>query len=259
MTTPVLAAQLYTIRRFTQTLDEFAQSMKKIRDIGYHAVQISGIGSISHEDVKRVTDEHGLTICITHIPYDQIRHNTREVIDQHHLWRCKHVAVGSMPAEYRTGEEGYRRFAKDASKIGKILASEDLTFSYHNHSFEFMRFGKQTGLDIIFDESDPRYLQGELDTYWVQHGGGNPVAWIHRLHNRMPVIHLKDMAIISEGWNVQQIMAEVGEGNLNWTEILAACKASGVQWYAVEQDECQRDPFESLKISYQYLKNVGLE
>jgi sugar phosphate isomerase/epimerase len=54
-------------------------------------------------------------------------------------------------------------------------------------------------------------------------------------------------------------MAEVGEGNLNWPAILQACREAGVEWYAVEQDECQRDPFESLKISYDNLKAMGLQ
>jgi sugar phosphate isomerase/epimerase len=70
----------------------------------------------------------------------------------------------------------------------------------------------------------------------------------------MPVIHLKDMTIL----NNQQTMAEVGEGNLNWPAILDACRAAGVQWYAVEQDICQRDPFESLAISYKNLSAMGL-
>ena len=53
-------------------------------------------------------------------------------------------------------------------------------------------------------------------------------------------------------------MAEVGEGNMNWVGILAACKAIGVEWYAIEQDICQRDPFESLTISYRNLVRMGL-
>ena len=57
----------------------------------------------------------------------------------------------------------------------------------------------------------------------------------------------------------EQIMAEVGEGNLDWPGILAAAKNAGVQWYIVEQDTCQRDPFESLKISLDNLKAMGLE
>jgi sugar phosphate isomerase/epimerase len=259
MSKPVLAAQLYTVRQFAQTANELAQSLKKIRAIGYKAVQVSGIGPIPTKEVKRIIDDNGLTICITHISYDLLHNSLPEVIEQHKLWNCKNVAVGSMPVEYRTGEDGFRRFAIDASKIGQQLDSAGLTFSYHNHSFEFIRYGKRTGLDIIFEESDPRYLKAELDTYWIQHGGCDPAAWVRRVKDRMPVVHLKDMAVITEGWNVQQVMAEIGEGNLNWPDILAACQEANVEWYAVEQDVCQRDPFESLQISYQNLRAMGLE
>lgn len=259
MAQSVLAAQLYTIRDFTQTLDGFAESMRKISAIGYRAVQVSGIGAIPHDEVKRVTDENGMKICITHIPYSRLWNQTDDVIVQHRLWDCPNVAIGSMPPEYRGSEAGYRRFADEASQVGERLAQAGLTFSYHNHSFEFERFGGKTGLEILYEASDPRYLMAELDTYWVQHGGGDPADWIRRMTNRMPVVHLKDMAVTADGWTIQQIMAEVGEGNLNWPAILDACRAAGVQWYAVEQDICQRDPFESLRISYQNLINMGLE
>jgi sugar phosphate isomerase/epimerase len=259
MPNPVLAAQLYTVRQFVQTPDDFAQSLKKIRDIGYKAVQISGIGPIPHEEVKHIVDDNGLLICNTHISFDLLVGNIAEVIDQHRLWNCKHVAIGSMPGDYRNSEEGFHLFAKEATNIGRQLAHAGLTFSYHNHSFEFIRFGKRTGLDIVFEESDPRYLKAELDTYWIQHGGSDPAAWVRRMSGRMPVVHLKDMTMMAEGSGVQQIMAEIGEGNLNWPEILTACKEANVEWYAVEQDYCQRDPFESLQISYENLKRMGLE
>jgi sugar phosphate isomerase/epimerase len=258
MPTSVLAAQLYTVRQFTQTLPEFADSLRKIRAIGYQAVQVSGIGPIPDADVKRAADDNGLEICITHISYDLLVNNLPQVIEQHQLWNCKNVAIGSMPAEFRASEEGIRRFTGQANKIGQELAKAGLTFSYHNHSFEFARYGRLTGLDIIYSESDPRYLQAELDTYWIQHGGGDPVEWVRRVKDRMPVIHLKDMAVVPEGQGAKQIMAEVGEGNLNWPAILAACTEAHVQWYAVEQDICQRSPFESLQISYQNLKGMGL-
>ena len=73
------------------------------------------------------------------------------------------------------------------------------------------------------------------------------------MKNRMPVVHLKDM-VIADG---AQAMAEVGEGNLNWPEILKACAESGVEWYAIEQDVCPGDPFDSLRISYENLSQMG--
>jgi sugar phosphate isomerase/epimerase len=252
----LLAAQLYTLRQFTQTAADFAESMRKLRAIGYTAVQVSGIGPIPPAEVKAMVDAAGLAICNTHIAYERLQNDLPAIIAQHRLWDCRHVAVGSMPGAYReAGEEGYRRFAREASEIGRHLRDAGLTFSYHNHSFEFARFGRRTGLDVIYEESDPRYLQAEIDTYWVQHGGGDPAQWIRKVAGRMPVVHLKDM-VIHGG---QQIMAEIGEGNLNWPAILAACSEAGVEWYAIEQDECQRPPIDSLAISYANLHAMGVD
>ncbi len=256
MPQPCLAAQLYTIRDYTQTASDLATSLAKVRQIGYTAVQISAIGPISNHEVKSMIDDLGLAICNTHIAHDRLSNDLDSVIEQHQLWNCRHVAIGSMPGPYRTqGEAGFLRFAHEANTIGQRLHTAGLTFSYHNHSFEFVHFSKRTGLDLIFTETDPRYLKAEIDTYWVQHGGGDPAEWIRKMSGRMPVIHLKDMVIIDG----QPAMAEVGEGNLNWPAILGACKQAGVEWYAVEQDICRRDPFESLRISYENLHAMGLE
>ncbi len=98
------------------------------------------------------------------------------------------------------------------TRVGKRLAEGGLHFGYHNHSFELEKFGDRTGLAIIYEDSDPKYLKAEIDTYWIQHGGGDSAAWITRLAGRIPLVHLKDMTV-REG---KPIMAEVGEGNLNW-------------------------------------------
>lgn len=255
-----IAAQLFTIRDFTKTRKDFVTSMAKIRDIGYQAVQVSQIGDIADADVKRICDDNGLTICNTHVSVDDLLSKPDAVIEQHRLWGAHHVAIGGMPLENRESEAGFRRFADVANGIGERLHEAGLTFSYHNHSFEFLRFGARSGLELIFDETDPRFVQAELDTYWIQHGGADPVAWIERMQDRMPVIHLKDMIMLpaEDGGRPQQAMAEVGEGNMNFAGILAACRRIGVEWYAVEQDICQRDPFESLAISYRNLRALGL-
>ena len=256
MTQSVLAAQLYTVREFTKTPSDVAATLRKVRAIGYQAVQISAFGPVEPKEVKRMLVDEGLTCCITHISYDRLTHDLPAVIEEHRLWHCKHVAIGSMPRSFvENGVEGIQRFAAEANEIGRKLHEAGLTFSYHNHSFEFARFGGGTMLDLFFKETDPRYVQAELDTYWVQHGGGDPAAWIRKLKNRLPVIHLKDMVIQGR----EQVMAEVGEGNLNWPAILEACREAGVEWYAVEQDICQRDPFESLAISFNNLKKLGLQ
>ena len=258
-----LAVQMYTVREFTQTAAGLAESLKKIRDIGYTAVQISAIGDIPDAEVKAMADDLGLTICSTHVsPLDAPWIDLDKVIKQHELWNCKHIVVAMMPERFRDGTEAsFKQFAQEMSEIGEKLHKAGFTFSYHNHSFELVRFGKRTGLDIIYDESDPQYVQAEIDTYWIQHGGGDSVEWIEKVSGRMPVVHFKDMVVRTDGKSAagEQLMAEIGEGNLYWPNILDACEDAGVEWYSIEQDICQRDPFESLKISYDNLKAMGVE
>jgi len=264
MTLPTIAAQLYTVREHTQTAAGLAASLKKVAAIGYRAVQISSIGPIPDAEVKAMLDDNGLTCCITHDPEPWPWQDLDAVIARHKLWGCPHAALGGMPMDYRASEAGYWRLVKEANAIGKRLHEAGLTLSYHNHSFEFVRFGQRLGMDLIYQETDPRYLKAELDTFWVQFGGGDPAAWITKMAGRMPVVHFKDMCILFDPndeaslWRGKQTMAEIGEGNLNWPAILAACEAAGVEWCAVEQDVCQRDPFESLKISYENLNAMGL-
>ena len=150
--------------------------------------------------------------------------------------------------------EGYKKVAREGSKIARKLAAENITFSYHNHHYELEKNGGRRGLEILFEESDPQVFFFEVDTYWIQFGGGDPVSWIRKMKNRMPLVHFKDMAVSG----AKQVMAEVGEGNLNWPEITKACRDAGVQWYLVEQDTCLRDPFESLAMSLGNLKKMGL-
>lgn len=249
-----IAAQLYTVRDFTETPADIAQSLKKVKQLGYDSVQCSALGPIETAELKRMVDGEGLSICATHTDYERMRSEPQSVIDEHQSLDCKYVAISSIPGSDRSAE-GFARFAKEATEVARRLAEGGLVVSYHNHSFELERFDGRTGLEILFAESDPDFLKSELDTYWIQHGGGDPAAWIRRLRGRIPTIHVKDM----EMQGSTQLFAEVGEGNLNWSAILEASRASGVEWYIVEQDTCQRDPFESLGISLRNLKAMGVE
>lgn len=254
MARSVIAAQLYTVREFARTPSDIARTLARVRAIGYEAVQTSGLGPIEPRELRRIADGEGLTICATHVPFERVRDETDAIVEEHATLNCRHVAVPLMPQEYRTGADGFVRFARDAEAAGRKLASAGLTLSYHNHRFEFQRYDGSPGLGILFSNCDPRYVKAELDTYWVQAGGADPVAWIDRLHNRIALLHLKDMTVIDD----QATFAEVGEGNLNWPEILKAARAAGVEWYIVEQDVCRRDPFESLQVSLRNLRSMGL-
>jgi sugar phosphate isomerase/epimerase len=255
MSKPVLGAQLYTLRDFCKTSPEIADTLKKVAQIGYTAVQISGLGPVDPKDLEKMLQDTGLTAAATHIGWKELLDDIDGVIAQHKLWNCKHPAIGGLSGSYQ-GLDGLKRFLDELPPVAERLAKEGMDFSYHNHNREFAHYGGKPWLDLLYERASPKHLKAEIDTYWVQAGGADPAAWVKKCAGREPLLHLKDMMITPEG---EVRFAEIGEGNLNWPAILHEAKAGGVEWYLVEQDNCyDRTPFESLAISYRNLHAMGL-
>lgn len=259
-----LAVQMYTIRDYTKTARDLAESLKKIQDLGYPAVQLSAIGAmngdrpeVSAQEAKRMLDDNGLKCIATHRSWDDLAHRTEAEVVFHKTLECDYTAIGGIPESYgRQGAAGYAQFVKDAVPVIAQLKAGGVRFGFHNHAHEFERIGpgRRTLYDILIEEGGPDFLL-EIDVYWADHAGVNPVRLFERSHGRVPVIHLKDKEVVAkEG----PVMAAIGEGNLDWDGILPACADAGVEWYAIEQDVCRRDPFDCLRSSYAFLTERGL-
>ncbi|HZG84012.1 sugar phosphate isomerase/epimerase [Paenibacillus sp.] len=248
----IAGAQLYTVREFVKTPEAIDESFRKLKEIGYTTVQASGLGPIPADELAAIARAHGLKIVLTHTPYARFTEDLDGVIQDHHTLGCGLAGIGGLPQQYRNAE-GYFAFAKKFSNIADELGKNGLKFSYHNHHFEFQKFGGKLGLEILMENTNPETFLFTLDTYWVQAGGADPSAWIRKLAGRIEAIHLKDMTIIGES----QVMTEVMEGNLPWPDMFRACEEAGVRWYLVERDNGPTDAFDSLRISYENLKRVG--
>lgn len=254
-----LAAQLYTIRDYCKTPADIAASMKKIAAIGYKAVQASALGPIEAKDLKKILDDNGLECCATHTPLESLLNKTQSVIDDHRTLGCKFTALGGFfPKAEEMTEANWAKFIADFNKAAKLFNGSGVRLGYHNHSHEFHAFGgpgSKTIWQTLIDTLSPDIFL-EIDTYWVQHGGGDPALWINKLAGRVPCIHLKDMSISPDR---KHEMRQVGGGNMNFDAILAAADKAGVQWKIVEQDNCNGlDPFDCLKASLEWLKGKGL-
>jgi len=246
-----VAAQLYTVRDFAKTPAEIAQTLKKIRAIGYEAVQVSGLGPIAESELVAILKGEGLTCCATHEDGNAILNEPQRIVEHLNKLGCALTAY-AWPAGIKFDTlPDVKSFAKRLNAAGKVLHDAGQVLCYHNHHIEFRRLAGKPILEILFEETDPRYLLGEPDTYWVQHGGGDPVAWCERLKNRLPILHMKDYTVTTQN---QATFAEIGNGNLNWKRIIPAAEASGCQWFCIEQDTCPGNPFDSLKQSFDYTK-----
>ena len=230
----VAGAQLYTVRNFTNTMEEVTETLKKVADIGYKTVQISGFGPVDMKEVARVCEGEGLEVAATHTGWNNFLEDLDGVIEEHKTLGCSHPAIGGLPGEYRN-KEGVKRFVDELTPIAEKLGEAGMDFSYHNHSQELAKCNGKTWLAMLYEQAPADVLKAEIDTYWIQAGGGDPAQWIRKCAGREPLVHFKDMVCTFER---EQKFAEVGEGNLNWDAIIEACRDSGVEYALVEQDNC---------------------
>lgn len=250
-----IAIQFFTLRDHLTTPADFAATCRKVADIGYRAVQISGVDyqAIPPAEIARICADHGLIICSTHEQGAKILDSPQQVIDTLGEMGTRLTAY-PYPAGFNfSNEDSVASLITRLDTAGSTLAKAGITLAYHNHHHEFRKLNGRILLERIYDETSPGNLQGEPDTYWIQYGGGDPVAWCRRLTGRLPIIHLKDYRINSDA---KPEFCEVGQGNLDMPAIITEAELAGCQWFAVEQDTCPGDPFDSIRTSFEYLATL---
>jgi len=246
-----VALQLYTLRDSLKTPPDVAATLRRVREIGYRAVQASGLGPIEPGELREMLDGERLTLCATHESADEILDAPERVVDRLGALGCDLSAYPYPRGVDFSSEGSVQELIQKLNRAGEVFHKAGMTLCYHNHQHEFRKLGGSLVLERIYAETDPKHLQGEIDTYWVQYGGGDPVSWCEKLSGRLPIVHLKDYRVNADN---QPTFAEVGSGNLNFKAIVAAAEGAGCRWFAVEQDTCEGDPFESVRESLEYIR-----
>jgi sugar phosphate isomerase/epimerase len=246
-----IACQLYTLRDHLKEPRDIARTLARVRALGFGAVELSGLGPVDDAELAKMLRGEGLACCATHEPGEKLLAEPRAVIDRLRVLDCT-ITSYPWPGGLRwSTPEDVQAFAAQLDASGKVFHGAGITFCYHNHHMEFQRIAGRTVLERLYDQTNPLHLQAELDTYWVQFGGGDPAGWCRRMKGRLAVLHMKDYAVTPDH---QVAFAEVGSGNLDWPAIVAAADEAGCRWFAIEQDVCPGDPFESLKRSYEFVR-----
>ena len=246
-----IALQMYTVR--DDAARDFAGTLRRVAEIGYRSVELAGYGDLTAAELRKVLDDLGLRVAGSHAGIDALETSLERVIEDNRVLGNQYVVCPYLPAERRQDASAYREVANALTEIGARLKQAGLQFAYHNHDFEFQWFDGASGYDIMMESSDPDLVQIELDTFWVKRAGQDPAAYLRKYAGRVPLIHLKDM---TEGPN--PTFAEVGEGTMDFQAIFAEAETAGAQFYVVEQDVCQRPPLESVRISFENLRRMGM-
>ena len=243
-----LGLQLFTIRTGMGNAEDIRMSFRKIKEMGYDIGQTAGC-SISYEEFCRIAREEGIEICGTHDNFELMVSDPVKSMENHRALGTTNMGSGGY---WDLGSpDSVDKFIEIANRIADTIYEHGFKFTYHNHSHEFRRLSNgKTAMDMLVEGLDPVKTSFVLDTYWVQHGGGDVRFWIEKLAGRIDILHLKAMGCNENG----PFITEIGNDNMNWAGILESAEKSGVKYYVVEQDLWPGNPFDSVRQSAEYLR-----
>ncbi|MFA6505449.1 MAG: sugar phosphate isomerase/epimerase [Treponemataceae bacterium] len=243
-----LSLQLYSIRE--ETAKDFVGCLEKVAEVGYTGVEFAGYGNLSGRQMKTALDLFGLSAVSSHVPMIRLKNNLDEEIDFNLEVGNKYIVCPWY--QYATRED-FVKTAKLLNKIGEKCKKKGLQLGYHNHAFEFVKFGDEFGFDILYKESDPDLVMAEIDVCWINRAGEDPAAYIRKFGARCPLVHLKDRRDTAD-----VCFAEIGEGCVDIPAVIKAGLDVKAKHFIIEQDRSARAPFESMRINYENTKKIGL-
>lgn len=134
--------------------------------------------------------------------------------------------------------------------LGEACKKRGLTFCWHNHNKEFIEMEEGLPFDYLMEHTDNKLVKCELDVFWVQKGGANPLEVLKKYEGRIEILHLKDMTNDAE-----QTYECVGSGKIDFPSILKEANKQNIKHFFVEFDNVT-DGMACLRSSGKYLEDL---
>ncbi len=248
-----IGLQLYTVR--DQAERDLPGVLRAIRRIGYEEAELYwNLYSHPTAELRRMLSDHGLRAPSGHLDYDGLDSTLEYARDL----GLTYAVCPMLPKSMWGAADEFKRAADQFNTWGAKAAGMGMRFGYHNHNYEFRRFGDTTGFDILLERTDPRLVCLELDCYWVVQGGADLLNILRQHGKRIRLLHVKDR---KPGFATSQHLdeaamhfTEVGTGTIDWRAVIRQAQTAGVEHFFIEQDTMEKPALESLDISYRNLR-----
>lgn len=280
-----IGVQMMMLKEQVEQLGPF-EVLRRLHEIGFRSVEVSQIPMTEHNvaEMARAREELGIEFAALSAVVgvapgpsnDSLSEKFDKVVADAKTLGTDKIRIGMMPFAAMQSPKALAEFCVEADELAGRLEADGISLYYHNHHIEFARVGDDLMLDTI-RAAAPR-MRLEIDVHWVQRGGKDPVRTLQKYAGAVDLVHLKDYRIAAvpesafealAAGNAAGFMAaftgpevvqfgEVGEGNLDWPQIIEAAQEAGAQHLLIEQDvQYGRDPFEALSISHRNLTELG--
>lgn len=256
---------LYSVHKLIKTEEGLLDTAQKLKEMGYISMQYSGAEFIP-DRLKRVSEATGLPFVLTHMPADRIVNDTDKLMEEHAVFGCTNIGLGSIPIVSMVRQEDNQVDEKickakldELNKAGEHMKQNGYSFFLHNHHYEFMRMDNGERIFDYIVANCPN-INFTLDTYWLQHAGVDVLATIEKLKGRIGCVHLKDYKIVVntkiDYFDACSAYECVGYGNMDFKTIVPKMMEAGTEHFLVEHDSaCSTpDPLGTMEKSIRYIE-----
>jgi sugar phosphate isomerase/epimerase len=268
-----IGLQLYTVR--DAVAKDLPGTLRAIADIGYREVELAGIPAISAPELRKILTGYGLSAPSMHASMADLQTGLQQRIDYAKALGTEYL-VCSFPwtadSRFRDNPgkavvslasgitlDDWKWNAEQLNKIGGVAAKAGLRCGYHNHNMEFRSYDGVVAYDELLRLTDPALVMMEMDLAWVVTAGVDPVKYLKKHADRISLLHVKevrkDLRVMVD--RVQAQTTEVGSGKIDWKHVFKAMDAKNIAHYFVEQENFERTPLEAVRVSFDYLHELG--
>ncbi len=250
--------QLYTLRD-AMAADALG-SLKKLSDLGYKNLELANYSDgkfygFAPKEFNKIVTDLGMVSLSSHTQVEAAGitvDNAKKMADDHAELGVKYC-VQPWVNEPDRNIESYKKMVADWNEVGKIMKGVGIQFGYHNHNFEFLNIdGIVPYYDIFMKELDPDLVTMEIDLFWVNKAGQDPVEMFKKYPGRFQLFHFKDMRTKQEPFYdvIKDDVCSVGAGVIDFKTILASKEIAGMKYLFVEDDnQGNGKTFEELEVS----------
>jgi sugar phosphate isomerase/epimerase len=256
-----VGAQLYTVRDAMQK--DFEGTLAKVAAIGYKEVEFAGYFDKSPQQIKEILSRNGLTSPSAHIDYPSLTGDAwAKAIEGAKTIGHDYLINAWVDESVRKEPGSWKRIAETYNRAGEISKKSGIQFAYHNHNFEFEPVDGKLPYDFLLETCDPKLVQMEMDLCWITSAGKDPLDYFRRYPGRFPLVHVKGLSkkpAQGAATPIPEVLPDITDVGhhdiIDWKRIFAHSKEAGINHYFVEHD-VPKDPFASLKASYEYLSTL---
>ena len=229
--------------------------LRQLSAMGYRNVEPFSLNGLTAEQYAALLQEHGLKASGRHVDVGtpEAPVDIAQVLEENRVLGIKHFGSGSTPRTYTT-EAQWIAYAQYLDEVGERARKAGQTLMVHNHNWEFAPLpGGTTGYDLLMTHTDPRNVVFQLDVYWAEFAGADPVQLLEQYGKRVRLLHVKDLRASDRRIEI------VSRGAIDFPEIFAAGVGS-TKYFVVEHDprfgDPTFDPFEAADVAFDYLDCV---